>query len=252
MQENYIDHNFFSEKDKALQPDSLYEYYGDIVVNSEHIQPIDQYKKLALSEIKLMSKRGNQIDDLKLSIDHVLKTILPVVGDRDVSREIQHSIQLIGDLTFAKITDNPNSKSKEQLFLETLKAQLFNKNKAEIVVDYGGSESDVNIRIFSYLIPALENLRLYSDNKIEVPTLRVVNARAASTRLNGLSPELTLKNQMATSEWLQKFVNTFYSDVAGKVMFTAPTEDVIFNNILSYAKLKYGSIFNFKLLQLNF
>ncbi len=120
MENNLFTHPFFSEQDLLLPKPFFQEYYGDVSPVEINQNDLEKYRKLSLAEIRAMKIRGNQLDDLKLCIDKVLITILPMAGNRDITREIQNSIRLIGDLTFAKITDNPSSKSKEQLLFITI------------------------------------------------------------------------------------------------------------------------------------
>lgn len=201
----------------------------------KNIGNFDKYRKLLLAEIKLFQKRDNNLENAKVEILNTLKIFKPIFDlfdEQTIIKNIQSSVRLLGDITFLSLVENPSPLSKSQIFIELLKSSFYPKNTAEIVVGYEGSESLPNIRIFSYLIPALETMRLFSDIKKELPTMRVVNARSASTRLNDLDPLLTLRNALATNEWLQKFVNTFYSDLSSKINFTIPNEEEIFNNPL--------------------
>lgn len=130
---------------------------------------------------------------------------------------------VLGDILSDKVIDNINEKGKEQLIHEVLNAIIYPHYRLEIIVGFGGSEDDLNIRLPSYIIPALHAIRSFLKAGVKPPTLRIVNAQALAVEINGKDEDITRRNAFDTNTLLVAFVERFYPDCRQYIECFIPT-----------------------------
>lgn len=130
---------------------------------------------------------------------------------------------VLGDILSDKTIDTINEKGKEQLIHEVLNSIMYPHYRLEIIVGFGGSEDDLNIRLPSYIIPALHAVHSFIKAGVKPPKLRIVNAQALAVKINGKDENITRRNSYDTNTLLTAFVERFYPDCRPAIECFIPT-----------------------------
>lgn len=135
-------------------------------------------------------------------------------------------------------------------FAEDVAERILNPNKnfddVSLSIGLGGATTIPNIRIASYIVPALSSLdalyKLNTDGKIKgMPRLTVFKADHLSIRVNKFNAERVHVVSQLTFAFLRTFVERFFPHLAQYVSFetddaiTESKEEVLLAKITSYA-----------------
>jgi hypothetical protein len=87
---------------------------------------------------------------------------------------------------------------------------LYPNYKVKFVVGFGGSDDEVNVRVCSYLMPAILDMQNFVDLGLEPPCLEITHGASIAKIANDLNPEGIDRNKAKTILILKKFVRDFY------------------------------------------
>lgn len=167
---------------------------------------------------------------------------------KQVSSYVYSRYQLVHDVIEGMASRNKNplgsNLTKEQtiaLMCETLRAAIYPDYKMDIRVGIGGTEqSDVLVRVGSYVMNPLDTLAIYEAANevckpfkgINVPSLTLVSGRALAERVNGLDSVCGRTNEQNFFCFIDKFIASYYPELSSKVTYASPTQQEVFDNDL--------------------
>ncbi len=134
--------------------------------------------------------------------------------------------------------------TKEQtiaLMCETLRSAIYPGYKLDIRVGIGGThQSDVLVRVGSYVMNALDTMAIYGAASevcaplkgMNVPSLTLVSGAALAERVNGLDPVSGKQNEQNYFKFIDKFIASYYPELSNKVIYASPTQQEVFDNDL--------------------
>jgi hypothetical protein len=139
---------------------------------------------------------------------------------------VEKTITLVSQLAVSDPwLEKPDPQTTAQLVHEHLNAIIYPGYRMELVVGLGGSADSPSIRLPAYISRALEHQERFMRLEIQPPILRIVNAHALSTEINGLDPRTARLNAIAAQELLEAYVFAYYPECAPFTEFTMPGLD---------------------------
>ena len=152
-------------------------------------------------------------------------------------RLLNNVIQDIGDKTKNPLSDNIPVAQMEPLIYETLRSALYPQYRLQIRVGYGGIKEDgVLLRAPSYIMNALDIIRIFENANrtvdaglgLNTPDLCVISADQLTAEVNAIDAGTAHRNGQSLLDILGRFVQNVYPDLVGKVVFSQPSRDTIY------------------------
>jgi hypothetical protein len=152
-----------------------------------------------------------------------------------IEAKILNAARLLNDIKESGLFKSLDNDTYLQFFYQIVNQSTFSDYTGEIVIGFGGSEDDINIRLCSYVLPAIKILQSYQNYDIIPPKVRLLNGSNSSSLLNQANNEIMANNANQSFDLIKRFIEEFYPEFATNFEYSIPSvEDFTENKLYAY------------------